>query len=242
MSNVLVVLDQEFRRRLFDLCSSSAELRQPIDGIGGEVKAIEIVQHGHVERRRDRAFLFVPAHVQIPMVGAPIGQSMNQPWIAVVRENDRFVPCEQAIEVVVAQAVRVFARRLKLHQIDDVHEADLQRRQLLPEKCDGGQRFERRHIAGRGHDEIGFGASVRARPVPDANPRRAVADRIVHAEPLRRRVLAGDDDVHVVPAAEAVIDHTEQAIRVGWKIHADDFGFLVERQSMNPGSWCVKPL
>ena len=70
---------------LFEIGRSSAELRQAIERVtGGEVEAIEIVQHGHVERGGDRAFFLVAAHVQIPVVRAPIGQPVNQPRIAVI--------------------------------------------------------------------------------------------------------------------------------------------------------------
>ena len=53
-------------------------------------------------------------------------------------------------------------------------------------------------------------------------------DRLVHGQPLRGRLLAGDDDVHVVAAAQAVIGDGQQAVGVGRQIHADDFGLLVD--------------
>ena len=65
--------------------------------------------------------------------------------------------------------------------------------------------FERRHVAGGRHDDVGLAAGVVAGPFPQADSRRAVLDRLVHREPLRRRMLAGHDDVDVVPAAEAVV-------------------------------------
>ena len=39
--------------------------------------------------------------------------------------------------------------------------------------------------------------------------------------------LVGDDDVDVIGAAEAVVGHAEQAIRVGRQVDAGDFGALV---------------
>ena len=41
-------------------------------------------------------------------------------------------------------------------------------------------------------------------------------------------MLAGDDDVDVMAAAQAVIHHREQAIGIRRQIHAHDFGFLVD--------------
>jgi len=76
--------------------------------------------------RRDRSFFLVTAHVQVVVVRAAIRQPVNQPRIAVIREDDRLVFREQLIEVDVAQPVRMLGRRLQLHQIDDVDDADLQ--------------------------------------------------------------------------------------------------------------------
>ena len=50
----------------------------------------------------------------------------------------------------------------------------------------------------------------------------------VHRQPLQRRLLAGDDDVDVVAAAQAVIGDREQAVGVGRQIDADDLGLLVD--------------
>ena len=54
-----------------------------------------------------------------------------------------------------------------------------------------------------------------------------MADGGGHLEPLPRRLLAGNDDVDVVAAAQAVIDDREQRIGVRWQVDADDVGFLV---------------
>ena len=43
-------------------------------------------------------------------------------------------------------------------------------------------------------------------------PGGAVLDRLVHRQPLRRRLLAGDDDVDVVAAAQAVVGHATAGV------------------------------
>ena len=126
------------------------------------------------------------------------------------------------------EAVRVLGRRLELHQVDHVDDADLQVGDVLVQELDGGQRLERRHVAGAGHDDVGLAPLVVARPLPDADPRRAVLDRAVHVEPLRRRVLARHDHVDVVPAAQAVVHHREQAVGVRRQVDADDLRLLVD--------------
>ena len=52
-------------------------------------------------------------------------------------------------------------------------------------------------------------------------------DRRLHIEPLWGRLFAGHNDVDVVPAAQAVIGHGQQCVRIWWEIHADDFRLLV---------------
>ena len=52
-------------------------------------------------------------------------------------------------------------------------------------------------------------------------------DRGLHGEVLERRLLAGDDHVHVVPAPQAVIRAREQGVRVGRQVDPDDLALLV---------------
>ena len=50
----------------------------------------------------------------------------------------------------------------------------------------------------------------------------------VHGQPLRSRLLARDDDVDVVAAAQAMVGNRQQAVGVRRQIDADDLGFLVD--------------
>ena len=77
-----------------------------------------------------------------------------------------------------------------------------------------------------GHHDVRV-AVVVAGPVPDADAAGAVQDRLVHRQVVERRLLAGDDDVDVVPAAQAVIGDREQAVRVRRQVDPDDLGLLV---------------
>ena len=99
--------------------------------------------------------------------------------------------------------------------------------QMLAQQLDGGQRLQGRHVAAAGHHHVGLAAAVVARPFPDAEPGLAVLDRLVHRQPLRRGLLAGDDDVDVVAAAQAMVGDREQAVGVGRQVDADDLGLLV---------------
>ena len=97
----------------------------------------------------------------------------------------------------------------------------------LPQQLDGGQGLQRRHVAAARHHHVRLAALIVARPLPDADAGGAVLDGGVHVEPLRRGLLAGDDDVHVVAAAQAVVGHREQRVRIGRQIDADDLRLLV---------------
>ena len=51
---------------------------------------------------------------------------------------------------------------------------------------------------------------------------------LIHRQPLRRGLLAGDDHVDVVPAAQAVVGDREQAVGVGRQVDADHLRLLVD--------------
>ncbi len=52
-------------------------------------------------------------------------------------------------------------------------------------------------------------------------------DGSFHVEPLQFGLLASHDDIHVMPAAEAVVSHREQTICIGWQINTHHVRFLI---------------
>ena len=60
-------------------------------------------------------------------------------------------------------------------------------------------------IAGAGQNHVGLSAPAGAGPIPHAQPFGAVHHRLIHAQVLEGRLLAGDDDVDVVAAAQAMV-------------------------------------
>ena len=70
----------------------------------------------------------------LSVVGPPVGQAVDQPGIAVLGENHRFVLGEQRVEILVGEAVRMLLVRLQRHEIDDVHHPDFQVREMVPEQ------------------------------------------------------------------------------------------------------------
>ena len=53
-------------------------------------------------------------------------------------------------------------------------------------------------------------------------------DRLIHVQPLQRRLFAGHDHVHIVAAAQAVIGDGEQRVGIRRKIDAHDLALLGE--------------
>jgi hypothetical protein len=67
-----------------------------------------------------------------------------------------------------------------------------------------------------------------AGPLPNADAFRAMDDGRVHGEPLRKRVFAGDHDVDVIAASQAMIEDRQQAVRIGRQVDPDDIGLFVD--------------
>jgi len=135
------------------------------------MKAVEFIQHGHIKRSRRRPFFAVAVHVEVVVVGALVGKTVNQRGIAVERENHRFISRKDGVEFAIRQSVRMFGRSLQRHKIDHVDHADLNVGESVAEQRDRGKGLKRRNVSGASHDHIRFRALVGRSPVPDAQPR-----------------------------------------------------------------------
>ena len=165
--------------------------------------------------------------MHVGVVVAAIRQAVDQPRVAVEVEDHRFVEREQAVEILVAQTVRVLAGRGQLVEINDVDETHFQVGEVLPQQHGRGQRFLGRNVAGAGHHHIRFLAGVVAGPLPDADALGAVFDRRIHVQILQVLLLVADDDVDVIGAVQAVRGGGQQGVDVGRQIDAGDFRALV---------------
>src|SRR5260370_37123171 len=63
------------------------EPRYARDCIEGQLVAVDVVEHAHVKRRGCGAFLLVAAHVNVVVIVPPVGEPVNEPRIAVKRED-----------------------------------------------------------------------------------------------------------------------------------------------------------
>src|SRR6266516_7195991 len=139
---------------LAQVAGTVSELRYAVDHIDHEVEPIEIVEHHHVERRRRRALLLVPPHVQVVVVRGPVGETVDQPRVAVVGEYDRPVGGEESVELPVGEPVGVLGLGLKPHQVDDVHDPNFELRQPLAQDRRRGKRLERRAVPAEAEHDV----------------------------------------------------------------------------------------
>src|SRR5215467_11070607 len=128
--DVLLVLDELVANCLLGISGARTELGDTIDHIADEVETVEFVHDAHIERRTGGAFLLVAAHMQVVMTVSPVGQAVNEPRISMEGKDDRLVRGKQRIVFMIIQAVRMLARRLQLHEIDDIDDTDLQLRHV----------------------------------------------------------------------------------------------------------------
>ncbi len=184
------------------------------DRVLGELKAIDVVEHAHVEGGGGGAFFLVAAHVDVVVIVAAVGETVNDPGIAVKCKDDGTVLGKDGVEFFVGEAVRVFRLWLQSHQVDRVDEADLDVGNLGAEKRDCGQRLDGGHIAAACHHDVGISIVVGS-PFPDAYAGGAVSNGFIHGEPLRTGLFSGDDEVDVVAAAQAVVGDGEQCVGIG---------------------------
>ena len=90
--DILLVLDEFILKLLFEIGALAACLRQAINCIHHEVKTIQFIQHRHVERSGDGAFLLIAANVDVVMVCAAIRQPVDQPRVGMEGKNNVVCP------------------------------------------------------------------------------------------------------------------------------------------------------
>ena len=94
-SGVSTMLDTEITQGLSKAGVPGSQPRDAVDHIHDEMESIEVVQHDHVKWGGSRSLFLVTPNVKIGMIGAPISKAMDQPWVAVIGEDDGLVRGEQ---------------------------------------------------------------------------------------------------------------------------------------------------
>ena len=97
--------------------------------------------------------------------------------------------------------------RLEGHEVHDVDHPYPQRRDMLAQEGDGAEGLQGGDVTRAGHDDVRLAVFVIAGPGPYPESLGAMNHGVVHAQVLEGRLLAGDDDIDVMAAAQAVIGH-----------------------------------
>src|SRR5215471_6623828 len=113
-------------------------------------------------------------------------------------------------------------------QVDHIDDSHFYSRYIFLEQPGCGAGLERRNVSSAGQNDIGFSITIVRGKLPSRSPSGAVSHRLVHIQPLKAELFAAGDDIHVVPAAQAMIEYTEEAIGVGRKINPDNLGPAVQ--------------
>ena len=62
---------------LLDVGSAGAQARNPVDHISNQVEAVDLIIHRQLQRGVDVAFLLISAHMEVDVVGAVVGESVD---------------------------------------------------------------------------------------------------------------------------------------------------------------------
>ncbi len=108
----------------------------------------------------------------------------------------------------------MFAAGLKPKEIHNIYKTDLQIGKTLPQKGNRAKTLHCCDVASARHYHIRLTSIVIACPLPNPYALRAVCDGGFHVEISQVRLLVGNDHIHVVHAAETMVYHTEQTIRI----------------------------
>src|SRR5271169_3713305 len=110
---------------LLGMHANGLKFGNAVDGVNRKTEAVGLVVDRELHWRIDVAFFLVAAHVQVLVVGAPVGQPVDQPRVSVKIEDDRFISGEQGVKVLVRKSVRMLRAGLEFEKVDHVNEPDL---------------------------------------------------------------------------------------------------------------------
>ena len=144
-----------------------------------------------------------------------------------IGEDDRLVAGEQPSKSRSLIPCGCSVLRLQGHEIDDVDDANFQFGQCCRNRSTAASVSSVGTSPAQAITTSGSAPSIVAGPSQIPMPASQWRRGRVHGQPLRRRLLAGDDHVDVVVAAQAVVGDREQRIGIGRQVDADDIGLLV---------------
>src|ERR1700685_485043 len=107
LPDVTCMLKQLIAELLLDVRSADRKPGDTVDDVDRKMIAIEPVEHDHVERRRGRSLFLETVNMHLGMIGAVIGEAVDQIRVAVISKDHGLVAGEHAVEITVTDAVRM---------------------------------------------------------------------------------------------------------------------------------------
>ena len=98
---VMPALELLVQQRLARMRAARPEEGHPVDHVDRERETVDLVLDRQLHRGVDVALLLVAADVNVVVIGAAVGQAMDEPGIGMEVEDDGFVGREQCIEFTV---------------------------------------------------------------------------------------------------------------------------------------------
>ena len=96
--DVLLMLNEFVLNHLLQIGSFVSQLRQPIDHILHQMKAIQIILDSYVKSRRNRPLFFIASDVEVA-IGPAIRQPVDEPGVSMKAKDDVFVFREERIVI-----------------------------------------------------------------------------------------------------------------------------------------------
>src|SRR6266403_998366 len=109
LARVMFVLHQFVSQDLLEVGTDALQFRNAVHYITCQVKAIQVIHDGHIERSGGSALFFIAAHMEIVLTMSAIAQPMNEPRMTVIGEDHRFVGSEHGIKFGIRESVGMFA-------------------------------------------------------------------------------------------------------------------------------------
>lgn len=73
------------------VCADALKLGNSVNCVNCKAEPVGLVVDGQFHGCVDVALLFVATHMKVMVVGAAIGEAVNQPWIAMEVEDNRLI-------------------------------------------------------------------------------------------------------------------------------------------------------
>ncbi len=86
-------------KHLFHMSTSNFKFWNSIDYIDRDAETVNLILNCQIKRRVNIPLLLIATHMDVVMVCTAVGESMDQPGVAVEVEDNRFVGGKQTVKV-----------------------------------------------------------------------------------------------------------------------------------------------